>query len=528
PQLPSHGILDRGRSNHGNPPYINPLKVQQRLKTEAGSNSGTRCLSRFNPKALHVDFYDLSPKERNMLPYEYLIEALDSWKSRSIEQSSNGSGFFGGAMDAADGTNFVSTHSVPREPIVSLAAFQHSFANGFDTQKPKYGYGTLNAREPMLPQISHAIGNSNASPMIAKNRTDGTLPSGRPLADHSYLANQALWDDWFLSGIAPQNVGAFAIARTQKLVASEFFNNQGKLPVARFVADLRGQEPAKLTTTYFSGAVPSSAATLNMASLILVDGMFNVNSTSVEAWKSLLGARKERPSVVRDPINGKETIFTGETKTPIAGLLAPVATIAEGSGNFPLTDQAQWVGRRSLSDDEIDNLARAIVKEVRKRGPFLCLADFINRRVGGDSDLSRAGAIQSALDANDTKVNEAYQTGGRATSTKTNFDFPEAEQGPMSQGIPGIVKQADILTPIAPILSARSDSFLVRGYGQKTDAAGKVIASAWCEAVVQRSANFVDPVDSAEKVYTSISPLNRTFGRRFDIVSFRWLNASEA
>ena len=110
----------------------------------------------------------------------------------------------------------------------------------------------------------------------------------------------------------------------------------------------------------------------------------------------------------------------------------------------------------------------------------------------------------------------------------TSFAFPEAEEGPLSQGAPGIIKQADILTPIAPILSARSDSFLIRGYGERVDASGRVLAKAWCEAVVQRSPEFVDPSDAAERAYSSINATNKKFGRRFDIVSFRWLSASEA
>ncbi len=500
------------------------LLLSFNAKTENGSTLGTRSLSRFNPKALHVDFYDLSPKERDMLPYEYTVEQLDSWVNRKLEQSSNGSAYFGGGMDAADGTSSVTTHSVPREPIVSLAAFQHSFANGFDILKPKYGYGTINAREPLLPQISHAIGNSSACPVIAKDKTEGSLPGSRPTADHSYLANQALWDDWFLSGIAPQTTG-FTTSRTQKVVATEFFNGTTKLPVARYIQDLRGQDATKLASTYFPSTTPSAAATAIMASLIRVDGMFNINSTSVEAWKSLLGARKDRPLLIRDA-NGKESILATQADTPVAGLMAPMIDVAEG--NLALTDTAQWTGRRALTDDEIDQLARGIVKEVRKRGPFLSLADFINRRVGSDADLARAGAIQNALDSNDVKINETYQSGTRATSTGANFDFPDAERGPKSQGIPGIVKQADILTPIAPILSARSDSFLVRAYGEKTDAAGKVIARAWCEAVVQRSPEFIDKTDLPEKLYSSISTLNKTFGRRFDVVSFRWLSASEA
>ncbi|MEO5917702.1 MAG: hypothetical protein ABIS50_25955 [Luteolibacter sp.] len=503
-------------------------------KTEANSGLGTRGLSRFNPKALHVDFYDLKdpkPAERDWLPYEYTVEALNGWKSQndSLQVDTTGRGYFGGAMNASDGTSFVTTHSVPREPIVSLAAFQNSFANGFEVQRPRYGYATLNAREPLLPQISHAIGNSMAPSMMPKGTTEGTLPGGRPMADHSYLANQALWDDWFLSGIAPQNVNTFSKPRPQKQVAKDFFEGTTKLPVARYVADLRGQDPTKLAATYFSSTIPTAAATNNIASLIRVDGMFNVNSTSVEAWKSLLGARKDRPVLVRDA-NGKESVQAATADvTPVSALLGPLdKSVAQGSGNFAMNDAAQWVGRRALKDDEIDRLARGIVKEVRKRGPFLCLSDFINRRVGSDVDLARAGAIQNALDSADTKINDAYQSGGRGTNASARFPFPEAEQGPMSQGIPGIVKQADILTPIAPILSARSDSFLVRAYGEKTDATGKVIARAWCEAVVQRSATFIDSADAPEKTYTTISTLNKTFGRRFEIVSFRWLNASEA
>ncbi|MEO0018385.1 MAG: hypothetical protein RLZZ522_1668, partial [Verrucomicrobiota bacterium] len=230
---------------------------------------------------------------------------------------------------------------------------------------------------------------------------------------------------------------------------------------------------------------------------------------------------------IRDA-NGKETVQAATADvTPVASLLAPDKSVAQGSGTVESNDPAQWVGRRTLSDTEIDRLARNIVKEVRKRGPFISLADFVNRRVGTVKELARAGAIQNALDAPDSKINDAYQSGDRATTAK-NFQFPEAEQGPISQGIPGIVKQADILTPIAPILSARSDSFLIRAYGEKTDASGKVIARAWCEAVVQRSASFIDPVDLPDKVYTSISTINKTFGRRFEMVSFRWLNSSEA
>lgn len=496
-------------------------------KTENGSDLGTRFLSRFNPKALHVDFYDLTKQEQDMLPYEFSIEPLTSWKNRSLEVSDKGGAYYGGGLNAEFGAPSVTTHAVPDEPIVSLAAFQHSFANGFVMQKPKYGYGTLNAREPMLPQISHAIGNSMASPIIPQDKTEATLSGGRPAADHSYLANRALWDDWFLSGITPQSTGTYAKSRTQKVVATDFFKKEGytRLPVVRYLPDLHGLDPAKIVNSYFASTTPSDAATREIASLLRVDGLFNVNSTSVEAWKCMLGSLKNRPIVVRDD-TGAETIDVADGNTPVSNLTPLKATIS--TGDTDSKNPTQWVGRRTLTDAEIEGLAKAIVKEVRKRGPFLSLADFVNRRIGKDKDLARAGAIQSALDSADTQINKSYNT-TRAVpgSTSSRFAFPEAEKGPMAFGSPGVVKQADILTPIAPVLSARSDSFIVRAYGESVDGNGKVLARAWCEATVERSCSFVDQADAPEKAYTSINNINKFYGRRFNIVSFRWLNPSE-
>jgi hypothetical protein len=497
-------------------------------KTEFGSETGTRALARFNPKAHHIDFYNLSLPELDMLPYEFRAEPLVSWANRSLDLSPDGSGFFGGGMTAQDGTNMVTTHSFPREPIVSLAAFQHSFANGFEIQKPVAGYATLNGREPMMPHISHAIGNSMAPPMIAPDKTQGTLPGGRPLADHSYLANLALWDDWFLSGVAPLRSDTFGATKDHKTVANDFFSGKSKLPVVRYLPDTDGQTPSSVVNSFFSGSMSNDNGIRNLASHLRVDGMFNVNSTSVEAWKAMLGSLKGRPIVVRS-LTGQETIAPASTNVPVVGLTNPRDLIADGSGNIDLKDPSQWVGRRELTEDEIDQLAVALVKEVRKRGPFLSLADFVNRRVGTNKELARSGAVQSALDSDQVSINRAFVSGTRAVADGANrFVFPDAEKGARSYGIPGIVKQADILTPIAPVLSVRSDSFIIRAYGEAVDAGGKVTARAWCEAVVERDRNFVDPTDKPETLLTSLaSKVNKDFGRRYDLVSFRWLSPAD-
>jgi hypothetical protein len=505
------------------------LLVSYDAKTEAGSATATRSLARMNPRAHHIDFYDLTQTERDMLPYEFRAEPLDSWVNRSLDVSPDGSGFFGGGMTARDGTNIVVTHSFPRGPVVSLGALQHSFANGFEIHAPIDGYAILNGREPMMPHISHAIGNSLAPAVLPPNRSEGSLPGGRPLADHSYLANRALWDDWFFSGITPLITAVHGETKTQKAFADEFFAGSRKVPVVRYLPTPGDQNPTQLVNSFFSGINPTDLATNNLARYLRVDGMFNVNSTSVEAWKAVLGGLKGRPVVVTDA-TGKESLRAIDDEiTPVAGLMGPRDLVAKGDGNVDLRSVDQWTGRRELSETEIDELARAIVAEVRKRGPFLSLGDFVNRRVGDDKDLARAGAIQNALDSQQSKINEAYNSATRSVgSAASRFANPEAEKGPISYGIPGIVKQADILTPIAPILSARSDSFIIRAYGETVDGTGRVIARAWCEAVVERSHDFINPQDKPETVLTSLtSEENKRFGRRYELVLFRWLSPSE-
>jgi hypothetical protein len=94
-------------------------------------------------------------------------------------------------------------------------------------------------------------------------------------------------------------------------------------------------------------------------------------------------------------------------------------------------------------------------------------------------------------------------------------------------GALGYLSQADLLQFIGPALSARSDSFRIRAYGEHLDSSGKVLARAWCEAVVQRSPGYVDPVDDTMKDPANLGETNRQFGRRFAIVSFRWLAPEE-
>ena len=80
---------------------------------------------------------------------------------------------------------------------------------------------------------------------------------------------------------------------------------------------------------------------------------------------------------------------------------------------------------------------------------------------------------------------------------------------------------------IGSTLTTRSDTFTVRAYGESKDINGKVLASAWCEAIVQRTPEPITP-----DATTGLNPKEPQgseidFGRRFRTISFRWLAKDE-
>lgn len=95
------------------------------------------------------------------------------------------------------------------------------------------------------------------------------------------------------------------------------------------------------------------------------------------------------------------------------------------------------------------------------------------------------------------------------------------------------------MRPIANTLSVRDDTFRIRAYGEVRNASQNTIARAWCEAVVQRMPGYSDSsndptvparimtADGAFSPNSALTDVNRRFGRKFKIESFRWLGPSE-
>ena len=440
--------------------------------------------------------------------------------------------------------------------------------------------------------------------------------------DHSYYLNKALMDGFFLSGSS--NVSDFTKEKNsiigqrfrpylwESLTGNPFDFSQDSDAVGnhRLVGYFRDNAWETRQTSYGKSSKEKGFSTSSdpdyrfqtVASDLLLDGAFNINSTSVDAWVAQLSSLRE---------HSVENVSIGSGETPVVRFLDE-------------PDSNDWNKIRILSDDEIEDLAKAIVKQVKLRGPFLSMADFVNRRLAlgpMDSDPSKAkgtrvnfvlhdlsdwgkypedkytaqglrGAVQSAIadsGLNDpyrgqtslstnlkiqgnkilyeddtlaslygwppqkgsflpiipiarfkdnyfndsifglhasSKLNELFpggsqsRTWGVGSSTQIKqvtvgdvngdgtidsvrddlISYPSTNFGEAPENLlavehlatgankPGWVMQADLLSPLIPVTSARSDTFVIRVMGETNE---NTHAKAWAELIVQRTPDYV-------------------------------------
>lgn len=415
---------------------------------------------------------------------------------------------FGGAATTNAGKNHVIVFDVPRSPLVSIGQFQHA-------QLSRYNF------EP-----GFVVGNSYANVRIPLGQTVNRNFAGTSnlnIVDTSHEVNRALWDKFFFSTLALDYKasggnkldGAFNLNRLASGEESlpnprmSFFPARGDTSLDKLVSNPSGRGPEAL------------------AARIMINGAFNVNSTSKTAWMAVLSSMGASQLPVINPTTGAATWKkpTGVRFNRFGRVASDTSYQKGGSGEDP----AFWRGWRELSADELDQLAEQIVIEVKERGPFRSLAEFVNRNPYSNKvDHQRKGVLQAAIDRT---VNAGLpgSIGKPATSPQGRHfsaNVPAGEN--QATGHASYLLQGDVLQSLAPILQVRSDYFRIRTCGEAVDAKGKVTARAWCEAYVQRVGDYCDPNDAGDTASGDLtSDVNKNFGRAFRIVSFRWLSSAE-
>jgi len=430
-------------------------------------------------------------------------------------------------VDQQDRGNFISGHT----PFNGT-----KFGGLYDIPlAPLQNFSSLNGANPggasgFLPRFAQPIGNSWAHPLISPGKLM-EVNSGGNYLDHSFLLNLAFYDGFYFSGLAAQS-GPFGTGKATATLAADFAAGK-PLDDPRLLLHLPNSRPA----TELAAEVAKADAYTRIAAWQLLEGPFNINSTSVQAWKAMLASIHDSQALVNQinktakPPASKLVDLTAEKKSAarISRFRLP-ASLSAAAGGDP--KDGYWLGPREYTGDQLQGLAESIVKQVRLRGPFLSMAEFVNRRLGTDQ-TAQCGAMQQAID--NTPLNQGFAVAanagfeiGPAAVAKYKYVNALAGSGPSYQGAPGYLTQADLLNVLGNAATPRSDTFTIRGYGEARDPAGKILAHATCEAVVQRFPEWIDPSDPVETTPDKLnSQANKTFGRRFLISSLRWLNPNE-
>ncbi len=416
--------------------------------------------------------------------------------------------------------------------------------------------------------------------------------------DLSWHMNDALWDEYFFSTL-PYRVddekNNFNTGRSLAMPQN---------PRIQYICTDHDHDTLTLPQMKYSEE-ESDAQFDENAGKLWVNGAFNVNSTSVDAWKIILS------TYYGQTIEGYEGGSTeNKSSAPFHRWSAPLNGDMRATADTNITDEERiFTGYRALSDSEIEELAVSIVEHIKDRGPFYSMSDFVNRlaanysaeekysyKLASEEDLltldnqktkekiatiadmmkkggetyrvghMQKGVLQAAIDA--TSINSAYHdryiVGSEGSSLtdqwKLTFDAFNNDKdvwenwrgvvGPAATGAPTYLMQQDILSRLGSILTVRSDTFKIRAYGEvRNPVSGVVESKAWCEVLVQRMPEYMDSTDSGNEavdvhgrekelgyqhemkeyntIQNDLTQLNQALGRRFKIVSFRWLSDSE-
>jgi len=312
----------------------------------------------------------------------------------------------------------------------------------------------------------------------------GALGSGC-ISDLSFVLNEAIWNQYYFSTV-PQKSG-------------DYNASVDRLPNSRYIIN-----PTLNRQTLSQGDFTADA--FSPARYLMINGPFNVNSTSIEAWKALFGSTKG-------------LTLSGDTPSGVP-FFRTIRQVGSSKKARTLTDPSAWTGYVMLTDGsptaEVTKLATEMVKQVKINGPFATPDVFVNRAPflspnPGTANKGYAGALHAAID--NANINT----------------LPVSSTSEFYKGIPGYLTQADILQSIAPVLVTRSDTFTVRAYGDYVNpSTSGTVSRAYCEAVVQRFPEYVDSAANASSDQPAVlNAVNQKFGRRFKIVSFRWLSAAD-
>lgn len=497
-------------------------------------------------------------QQRQYHPYQLAVLKVSSGMDTCPMDNIGNNGYIGITSDGEQ-VSYASVCELPVHPPFSLAGLAgmrlqpgwydgEEYSGGADKSYRATARFRRMQYQSGVPGVG--IGNSFADPCLPAGdvyQFHDISPAGVKLGmnekmfsdfyDHGLLINDAMWDRWFMSSVSDMPDGSGT--RKAREVLQDFISGKDTLPVARY---------KKTATPYKDDQViqriMGQDGWKHIAQYLMIDGGFNVNSTSVEAWTAVLQGLARRKLTASRGTGGLTLVEDGKSEDEVLFsrfMLSTTDKSVDSTGGYSMMQGSSafrnngmlsaWSEVRMLQPESIRRLAEEMVKQVRKRGPFLSMSDFVNRRLdpsGGEAAMK--GALQAAIDATD--INRDFQDVIVKPIRGDYYSFPEAENGSMYTAAPGYLIQSDVLASLGNILTVRDDTFTVRSYGCVKNPSNAILAQAWCEAVVQRTMEYVDPSNApSDAEYKpdgtrgqGLTDVNKVMGRQFRIVSFKWLD----
>ncbi len=426
--------------------------------------------------------------------------------------------YWGSADYPPDGFDRVILFDIPRKDLVSLGQLQHANAGRF-SYEPSYIVGNSYAN-PRIPQSEWkaSISDTYASASRGFDPDNNAIPGTFDIYDASYLVNEGLWDSFIFTTI-PQKADNYNDPDDPDPTEEHFaalLSRDAFLPNPRLIPYEPAGSRFDKETLQTVGDDNNISAFYYNAGHLLVDGAFNVNSTSVDAWEAFLSGTYGIPFLEMDETGAITGLEPVEERVRFPRVHSVFGEPFETGSPTP---EGYWTGFRALTSDEIRELAVEIVDQIKERGPFLTLGEFINRKLE-TGEHGEKGALQAALDKTVNKNPSSLYS-----ASANHSALPNGEN--QSAGFPGQLLQGDLLQALSPMMTVRSDTFTIRAYGDSIKSSdGKLLARAWCEAVVQR---LPDPVshDPGKKYLEELAKPSSPFGRNFRVISFRWLSEDE-
>jgi hypothetical protein len=431
-----------------------------------------------------ADLRAIPVEKAQLIPFEHSGEADPASYNETIEPAGMSEYLIYRPMSGtgAQSTGHdVSLFELPRQPILSVGELQH-----------------LDLPGSKIFSIGNAWGSSaNSGGAINAN---------------------SLFDRFFFSGLMPGITGP----------------------------NLAGGEPLpnwnmRVTDVTDIASVRSIGASSGYSSLhLLQGGGFNLNSTSAAAWRAMLSRIRLESTepftyVGTDSTTGASsgTLTDGldQDSTLGTGIPAPVffrfPQSAQETRDWSRVDgreidtQAFRQGvrgggngdaMRGLTTTQIETLANQIVTLIKSHaatGPFRSISEFLNP----SSVFGGAGLLEKAIANTDINPPELSPAGNVPGYSDPGFSSLT-------------LTAADIMSGLAPFAKVRSDTFLVRTFGDTVNpVTGESEGRAYLEATVQRLPEPLAASDLAS-IQTQAQP-SGIMGRRFKIISFRWLNESD-